>query len=183
MNKIIQCDKYKYIEEAKIIKYYGINKNNVKIFKYVMTIEPIKDKNGEIKRRPESNIELREEFKDENYYFCEFKLKDKKWKGKSGIYLWFIKNNDKNNRIIYVGRTIDLYERFNSRGYGKITSSNCKAKGGQYTNCKMNHEVFEIYNNNKDKKIDIYFLELEDIELEMIKNLKPEKNKELKNNK
>ena len=47
----------------------------------------------------------------------------------------------------------------------------------------MNHEVFEIYNNNKDKKIDIYFLELEDIESEMIKNLKPEKNKELKNNK
>ena len=37
-----------------------------------------------------------------------------------------------------------------------------------------------IYNNNKDKKIDIYFLEVEDIEAELIKDLKPEKNKELK---
>lgn len=180
MDRETQSDKYEYIAEEKIIKYYGINRNDEKIFKYVMTIEPIEDKNGEIKRRPKSNIEFKDEFKDENYYFCEFKLEDKKWKEKCGIYIWFIKNNDKNNRIIYVGRTIDLYERFNSRGYGKITSSSCKAKGGQYTNCKMNHEVYEIYNNNKDKKIDIYFFEVEDIEAEMIKDLKPEKNKELK---
>ena len=180
MERYMQSDKYEYIEEEKIIKYHGTNRGDEKIFKYVMTIEPIKDEKGEIKRRPKYSAGFRKEFEDNSYYFCEFKLEDERWMGQCGIYLWFIKNNDKNNRIIYVGRTTDLYQRFNSRGYGKISSSNCKAKGGQYTNCKMNHEVYEIYANNDDKKIDIYFFKIEDIEAEMIKVLRPEKNEELK---
>ena len=47
----------------------------------------------------------------------------------------------------------------------------------------MNHEVFEIYNNNtrdKKKEIDIYFLEVEDIESKMIGDLNPQKNMEFK---
>ena len=100
MDRDAQSEKYEYIEEEKIIKYYGTDKDDEKIFKYVMTIEPIKDENGEIKRRPESSTEFRKEFEDNNYYFCEFKLEDKKWKGKCGIYIWFIKNNDKNNRLV-----------------------------------------------------------------------------------
>ena len=43
MERYMQSDKYEYIEEEKIIKYHGTNRNDEKIFKYVMTIEPIKN--------------------------------------------------------------------------------------------------------------------------------------------
>ena len=62
----------------------------------------------------------------------------------AGVYL--LVSNDK---ILYIGQTRNLHQRFNNRCYGSygfITPSACY-QGGQSTNCKINHLVlhhFEI---------------------------------------
>jgi hypothetical protein len=44
------------------------------------------------------------------------------------------------SRVTYVGRCQDLASRFGSTGYGGISPKNCY-KGGQATNCKVNHAI------------------------------------------
>lgn len=79
--------------------------------------------------------------------FCKFSI-DKKH-NKSGVYIWII-----GDEIIYIGKAKNLAKRFN-QGYGRISPRNCYA-GGQSTNCKMNHMVYEMC--KQGKKIDICFM-------------------------
>jgi hypothetical protein len=41
---------------------------------------------------------------------------------------------------VYIGETVDLAERFSSRGYGRIFPSNV-GPGGQSTNCNINAHI------------------------------------------
>ena len=43
-------------------------------------------------------------------------------------------------QLAYVGITIDLRQRWGPQGYGRIQPRNC-FKGGQSTNCKVNHAI------------------------------------------
>ena len=79
--------------------------------------------------------------------FCKFKLNTEE---KAGVYLWVLEG-----KIIYLGKTGNLRERFNS-GYGTISPKNCY-EGGQSTNCKMNKVALETA--KAGKRIAIYFLE------------------------
>ncbi len=88
----------------------------------------------------------------ENIEFCEIRLE--KFSNTSipfsGVYLWIV-----DNKIKYVGETIDMKKRFNN-GYGHISPRNI-FKGGQSTNCKMNKFALNMFNQGKD--INIYFHE------------------------
>ena len=73
--------------------------------------------------------------------FCKFELdsdilKEWKEKGQAGVYVWLDKE-----KIIYIGETTDLYDRFQN-GYGHISPRNV-FKDGQSTNCKMNYVAKE----------------------------------------
>lgn len=84
---------------------------------------------------------------DENNCFCKFKVNISKIKW---VYLWIV-----DDEIIYLGETVNLYNRFNA-GYGNISPRNC-FKGGQSTNVKMNIVALKIISAGMD--IDIYVFE------------------------
>ena len=74
--------------------------------------------------------------------------------------------------IKYVGECENLSGRFNT-GYGNISPRNCFV-GGQSTNCKINNYI--LNENQKGRKIHLYFVETEDrfsVERELIKKHKP----------
>lgn len=187
IKEIQNSNEYEYYEKKEIrckIKMRnsdtGIEKEETKIFKYVMTIKPIEDENGNIERRPELPEKDNYGFINSKYYFCEFEIEEiKKWiesnnGAKCGVYIWYAKDNKEGNKVIYVGRTVDLYERF--KGYRKITKAKCKKGSGQYTNCKMNHRAYEIYKGNNKNEIEIYFCVYEDLEERTREFFKPEEN-------
>jgi hypothetical protein len=57
--------------------------------------------------------------------------------GLVGVYALVVEGS-----VRYIGGCVDLGKRFNS-GYGTISPRNCY-KGGQMTNCKINHRVLEV---------------------------------------
>jgi len=77
---------------------------------------------------------------------------------------------------VYIGKTEDLGRRFN-QGYGNISPRNCY-EGGQQTNCRINNFILNSLKENR--KITLYFYEtadLDNLEPQLIKELKPEWNK------
>lgn len=102
--------------------------------------------------------------------FCKFKLKNDKIKNIEGVYIWVL-----DNKIIYIGETNKLKNRFNY-GYGIICPRNI-FKGGQSTNCKMNRVV--LNKSKENKYITIYFHETpyyKKIENYLLNNYKTEYN-------
>ena len=82
-----------------------------------------------------------------------------------GVYLWV-----SDGRIIYIGETADLAERFNN-GYGHIAPRNCFIRG-QSTNCKMNKVVLAYYESGKT--IRLYFCQTAEhkrVELELLNKI------------
>ena len=98
--------------------------------------------------------------------FCKFSI-NKKYSGKSGVYIISV-----NDTIQYVGRCADFYKRF-GMGYGNISPKNC-FKGGQETNCRINHNILTSFKSNRT--IQLYFLETPkfiQVEDELIEKLGP----------
>jgi hypothetical protein len=92
--------------------------------------------------------------------FCRFSIDVD---GGAGVYLWVV-----DNKIIYIGETVDLKKRFNM-GYGHIAPRNCYV-GGQSTNCKMNKVVLNLY--EEGKIVSLYFYQTPDykqVELELLR--------------
>lgn len=80
--------------------------------------------------------------------FCKFKVSGVDL-NHGGIYVFVV-----NGKVKYVGKTNQTFEkRFSANGYGSISPRNC-FEGGQSTNCKLNAQMNNWY-NNKDK-IEIY---------------------------
>lgn len=86
-----------------------------------------------------------------------------------GVYI--LRNNGK---VVYVGKTTNLENRWSHRNYGAISPRNV-FEGGQSTNCKINHYINEHRNDN----IEIEYFESDDIdnlETLLINAYKPELN-------
>lgn len=95
--------------------------------------------------------------------FCRFSIRAE---DVPGVYLWVV-----DGRIIYIGETVKLRQRFNS-GYGVIQPVNCYL-GGQTTNCKMNKVVRSLF--LKGKRVQLYFYQTTDnkrVELELLNRIK-----------
>jgi hypothetical protein len=83
--------------------------------------------------------------------FCKFKVSGAL--GVAGVYLFVVEG-----AVRYVGECANLARRFNM-GYGNISPRNC-FKGGQETNCRVNHLV---YNTVKaGKQVSLWFFRTRD---------------------
>ena len=122
-------------------------------FHHVCEIIPKLDSDNNVfEFLPQSRYENSKNLPLNNYGkgpFCKFSI-DKKYFGKSGVYIISV-----NDTIQYVGRCVDFYNRFNM-GYGSIQPKNC-FKGGQETNCRINHNVLTSFKSNST--IQLFFLE------------------------
>lgn len=147
------------------------------IFNRICNIEPQK-KDGEIfiyfpqeRYKNDKKLSLHKFGKGS---FCKFMI-PRLCKNLTGVYALVSKD-----KIIYIGRCHDLLNRFNI-GYGNISPKNCFI-GGQSTNCKINKNILNAV--REGKKIDLYFFEskskYEEIEKELIKQLQPKWNSQLK---
>lgn len=67
--------------------------------------------------------------------FCRFALGA--GDHRSGVYVLALNGNP-----VYAGRCVSLAKRWGGMGYGAISPKNCFV-GGQSTNCKLNHKVYE----------------------------------------
>ena len=81
--------------------------------------------------------------------FCDFALEVGKV---SGVYLWVC-----DGEVLYIGETKNMKKRFTTE-YGHISPRKCY-RGGQSTNCKMNHVALDYA--KQEKGIAIYFLPTE----------------------
>jgi hypothetical protein len=96
------------------------------------------------------------ESKDENYLcflnkygdnkFCEFKISDNL--NDKGIYCFIV-----DNKIKYIGRCIDNFNKRINQGYGKIHPKNCFIDG-QATNCHLN----SLINTVDNVKLGVYLM-------------------------
>lgn len=149
-------------------------------FKFIQKIEPVVDKDGNIKEfqpqnkyKNDKNLELN---KHGEGSFCKFSI-NPIWSGVSGVYAFFI-----NNELVYIGQCIDFAKRFN-QGYGYISARKCFA-GGQSTNCKINKLVLNSVKENKN--VDLYFLitnNYDKIERDIINHYNPPYNDSLRTDK
>ena len=67
--------------------------------------------------------------------FCRFSMGA--GEHRSGVYVLTL-----NGSPVYAGKCVNLAKRWGPMGYGAISPKNCYI-GGQSTNCKINHRVFE----------------------------------------
>tara|TARA_B100000315_G_scaffold197020_1_gene188339 strand:- start:972 stop:1778 length:807 start_codon:yes stop_codon:yes gene_type:complete len=98
--------------------------------------------------------------------YCKFKI-PQGFKGIKCVYVFTL-----NNDPIYIGKTINLENRFNN-GYGNISPRNCFI-GGQSTNCRMNKELLKIYQSGS--VIQLWYFETlnyNEIERKLIEKIKP----------
>lgn len=94
-----------------------------------------------------------------------------------GVYIWL-----EEDEIIYIGKTVNFSKRVNE-GYGRISPRNCYT-GGQSTNCKMNHEIYKIFQRKGNVKLYIIPLnksEYSKVEKELIEKIPTKYNKVLNN--
>lgn len=149
-------------------------------FKFIQKIEPVINKDGNIKEfqpqnkyKNDKNLELN---KHGEGSFCKFSI-DPIWSGVSGVYVFFI-----NHELVYVGQCIDFAKRFN-QGYGYISARKCFS-GGQSTNCKINKLVLNSTKENKE--VELYFLitnNYDKIERDIINQYNPPYNDSLRTDK
>ncbi|HWT81558.1 MAG TPA: GIY-YIG nuclease family protein, partial [Candidatus Methylomirabilis sp.] len=78
-----------------------------------------------------------------------------------------------NSRAVYAGKCIDLAKRWGGMGYGAISPKNCFV-GGQSTNCKVNHRIYEHL--RRGDRLELWFhatAELDAFESHLIRALQP----------
>ena len=52
----------------------------------------------------------------------------------------------------YVGKADNLAQRWGTQGYGAISPANC-FRGGQSTNCRINHDIFKAARANRSIQV------------------------------
>lgn len=78
--------------------------------------------------------------------FCKFRIAVPA--GLRGVYALVVDDS-----VRYIGECQDLAKRFND-GYGNISPTNCY-RGGQATNCKINHHVLDV--TISGGRVNLYF--------------------------
>lgn len=161
-------------------------KEQVFVFEFVDDIRPERDQNGIIEYAPKEEYYNNRKDRPLNKHgkgpFCTFSIANAP--AESGVYLWIIQNpvepiTENNENIIYIGETENFKKRFGEGNYGRISPRNCY-KGGQSTNCKMNHMV---WCESKRNTISIYFYATphhEEVEKILLSSIKTKYN--VKNN-
>lgn len=147
------------------------------LFKEICSIKP-RGEEGKIliyfPQKGYQNIDNKSLHKYGKGSFCKFTI-PRQYKNLAGIYILMIEN-----KIIYIGKCINLLSRFNI-GYGSISPRNCFI-GGQSTNCKINKNILNI--TKEGKNIKLFFLEnnsnQSEIEKELIQKIQPKWNSQLK---
>lgn len=113
-------------------------------FTYICEIQPEKDTAGSVRAYlPQSRYRSAEHLALNKYGqgpFCRFKIPNHHHQ--RGVYALV-----SNNVVMYVGECVDLSRRYNM-GYGIISPRNCFV-GGQETNCRINHLIFQITQDGK----------------------------------
>ncbi len=103
--------------------------------------------------------------------FCKFKVGVNKLPPIGGIYALTV-----DGRLTYIGICENLEVRFGPAQYGNISPKNCY-RGGQSTNCKINHNL--LVAAKKNSTTSVWFLKLENaearelIEADIIRKLAP----------
>ena len=94
-------------------------------------------------KMPQSRYEKSDEYPVHQYGwgpFCTFSVDTLEYAQSGGVYVFAA-----DYEIKYVGETVDIHNRIQS-GYKNISPKNC-FKGGQQTNCRINHLVLETVRN------------------------------------
>jgi len=148
-------------------------------FEFVEEILPERDEKGKIKisMPQQSYSEANQSCVHRHGWgpFCKFSI-SREWGGLTGVYIYLVDGEPK-----YIGEAKDFGKRVN-RGYGNISPRNC-FKGGQMTNCRINHKIFE--SARKGKEIELYFHATDErkrLEKELIRKIKPVWNREASKN-
>jgi hypothetical protein len=100
--------------------------------------------------------------------YCRFKIINKELSTQKGIYFYEI-----NDKIVYIGRCLDSYEKRINAGYGSISPKNCYLDG-RSTNCRINNLI-----NINIEEIHLYILplinneDIKNIEINLINKYKP----------
>ncbi len=130
-----------------------------------------KDGNGEpLVDNPQESLARSELHAKLEPPFCRLRLP--KLPKAAGVYVIVIAE-----QAVYVGRTDkSLAARFG--GYKKIGSSACKARGGQITNCRINHRILEEH--KKGHTAHLWFRKYIDLEKAMMEHFRPSWNQQLK---
>lgn len=119
-------------------------------FEYICEIQPAKTLLGSIKAdKPQPRYENSKHLALNKYGqgpFCSFKIPNHYHQ--CGVYALV-----SGKEVMYIGECVDLSQRYNM-GYGTISPRNCFV-GGQETNCRINHLVFEI--TKKRKRLSLWF--------------------------
>lgn len=146
-------------------------------FQFISIISPERDSFGNIIEYSPASRYLNKNGLSLNEWgegpFCRFSIKNCGPLNLLGVYAIVGKRNE----IYYIGKctgsTSTLSKRFNN-GYGIISPRNC-FKGGQSTNCRINHLVLEA--TLKGNKLSLFFFETKtgaeasDLEAELIRSI------------
>jgi len=135
-------------------------------FQEIGQLDPVRNHDGSV--RIERMIANMEKYMDLHAYgdgpFCRFKIPPIH---QAGVYAMTV-----DGKLNYIGRTLDLATRFN-QGYGRISPRNI-FKGGQVTNCRINHLIFQAV--QEGKVVRLHFLPTEDyvqVESALIADYRP----------
>ncbi|MGG3556274.1 hypothetical protein ABES23_06170 [Peribacillus frigoritolerans] len=100
--------------------------------------------------------------------FGTFRIEDKRYLSKKGIYAYSI-----DGEIKYIGRCLDNFQKRVNNGYGRISPKNCYLDG-RNTNCRMNNLIIE---NMKQIKFHVCVMdneeEIKEAEKYLIRKIDP----------
>ena len=126
---------------------------------FVQLLIPETDEQGQvIKFYPQRRYKYKRDkklLKQGTGAFCRFSIDAEE---DAGVYVM----TDENDKILYIGQTCNLCQRFNNSSYGSygfITPAACY-EGGQSTNCKINHLVLQHF--EAGRPVLLYFLPTEE---------------------
>ena len=119
-------------------------------FIFIAEILPEKEPDGQVKAYLPQGRYLNEEHLPLNPYgqgpFCRFKIPN--YLDQCGVYALVC-----DDQVVYIGECVHLARRFNM-GYGTINPRNCFV-GGQETNCRINHLIFQAVQENQ--RVSLWF--------------------------
>ncbi len=144
------------------------------IFSLVCRIEPLTDVSGRIEEfSPHTRFKNSKNLSLHEYGsgpFCKFRIPSNM--RYEGVYVLTLDEH----KVQYVGECLNLASRYNM-GYGNISPRNCY-RGGQMTNCRINHLVYEAA--RVGHRIALWFFETPNrktVEAELIQTLRPDWNR------
>ena len=103
-----------------------------------------------------------------NLEYTRFYIKDEQFFNLKGVYAIMVAN-----KLVYVGRCLDSFQKRFNQGYGKINPKNCYIDG-QSTNCRINAKITQ---SKSDVELWIHQMNdddlIKELETQLIDSLSP----------